>query len=189
MTDPHYIGRILYVGLAIFATLLTAGLLMQERRYSVKKTALLWSLEGLALLVNLYVCFGLLPVPLRLPVSLTVGFFSYAGVFIAVSADGFWKKIYLLITFFCVCCIAWSGGLYLCYFLLPDSAPAVQYLVRTALHIALSLPFLLICRKYGRPLFREVSGFQKRSWRILSAVSAIYLFLFADPLFLVGGQL
>ena len=123
MTDPRYIGRILYVGLAIFATLLTAGLLMQERRYSVKKTALLWSLEGLALLVNLYVCFGLLPVPLRLPVSLTVGFFSYAGVFIAVSADGFWKKIYLLITFFCVCCIAWSGGLYLCYFLLPDSAP------------------------------------------------------------------
>ena len=179
MTDPHYIGRILYVGLAIFATLLTAGLLMQERRYSVKKTALLWSLEGLALLVNLYVCFGLLPVPLRVPVSLTVGFFSYAGVFIAVSADGFWKKIYLLITFFCVCCIAWSGGLYLCYFLLPDSAPAIQYLVRTALHIALSLPFLLICRKYGRPLLREVSGFQKRSWRILSAVSAIYLFLFA----------
>lgn len=179
MTDPRYIGTILYVGLSIFAVLLTAGLLMEERRYSVKKTALLWGAEGLALLLNMYVCFGLLPEPLRLPVSLMVGFFSYAGVFMAVSADGFWKKLYLLITFFCVCCISWSAGLYLCYFFLPDGTLPVKYLVRTALHIAMSLPLLLTYRRYGRPLFREVSGFQKRSWRILSAVSGIYLFLFA----------
>lgn len=179
MTDPCYIGTVLFVGLFLFAALLAAGLLMEERRYSVKKTALLWGAEGIALLLNLYLCFGLLPVPLRLPVSLTVGFFSYAGVFIAVSADGFWKKVYLLITFFCVCCISWSAGLYLCYGFLPDSTSAAKYLVRTALHVAASLPLLLAYRKYGRPLFREVSGFQKRSWRILSAVSGIYLFLFA----------
>ena len=36
MTDPRYIGTILYVGLAIFAALLAAGLLMQERRRSVQ---------------------------------------------------------------------------------------------------------------------------------------------------------
>ena len=113
MTDPRYIGTILYVSLSIYAVLLAAGLLMQERRYSVKKTALLWGVEGLVLLLDMYLCFGLLPVPLRLPVSLTIGFFSYVGVFIAVSADGFWKKVYLLITFFCVCCISWSAGLYL----------------------------------------------------------------------------
>lgn len=106
MTDPRYIGTILYVGLAIFAALLAAGLLMQERRRSVQKAALLWGAEGLILLLDLYLCFGLLPVPLRLPVSLTVGFLSYSAVFIAVSADGFWKKVYLLITFFCVCCIS-----------------------------------------------------------------------------------
>ena len=105
------------MGLAIFAALLAAGLLMQERRRSVQRTALLWGAEGLILLLDLYLCFGLLPAPLRLPVSLTVGFLSYSAVFIAVSADGFWKKVYLLITFFCVCCISWSGGLYLCYFL------------------------------------------------------------------------
>lgn len=39
MTDPRYIGTILYVGLAIFAALLAAGLLMQERRRSVQKAA------------------------------------------------------------------------------------------------------------------------------------------------------
>lgn len=163
MTDPRYIGTILYVGLAIFAALLAAGLLMQERRWSVQRTALLWGAEGLILLLDLYLCFGLLPAPLRLPVSLTVGFLSYSAVFIAVSADGFWKKVYLLITFFCVCCISWSGGLYLCYFLLPDRPMAVKYLVRTALHIVTALPILLAYRKYGRPLFREVSGFQKQS--------------------------
>lgn len=178
MTDPRYIGTILYVGLAIFAALLAAGLLMQERRRSVQKAALLWGAEGLILLLDLYLCFGLLPAPLRLPVSLTVGFLSYSAVFIAVSADGFWKKVYLLITFFCVCCISWSGGLYLCYFLLPDRPMAVKYLVRTALHIVTALPILLAYRKYGRPLLREVSGFRKRSWKLLSAVSAIYFFLF-----------
>lgn len=92
MTDPRYIGTILYVGLAIFAALLAAGLLMQERRWSVQRTALLWGAEGLILLLDLYLCFGLLPAPLRLPVSLTVGFLSYSAVFIAVSADGFWKR-------------------------------------------------------------------------------------------------
>ena len=49
MTDPRYIGTILYVGLAIFAALLAAGLLMQERRWSVQRTALLWGAEGLIL--------------------------------------------------------------------------------------------------------------------------------------------
>ena len=178
MTDPRYIGTILYVGLAIFAALLAAGLLMQERRWSMQRTALLWGAEGLILLLDLYLCFSLLPAPLRLPVSLTVGFLSYSAVFIAVSADGFWKKVYLLITFFCVCCISWSGGLYLCYFLLPDRPMAVKYLVRTALHIVTALPILLAYRKYGRPLLREVSGFRKQSWKLLSAVSAIYFFLF-----------
>ena len=41
MTDPRYIGTILYVGLAIFAALLAAGLLMQERRRSVQKLSLI----------------------------------------------------------------------------------------------------------------------------------------------------
>ena len=179
MTDPRYIGTVLYVGLSIFAALLAAGLMMQERRYSVRRTALLWGAEGLFLLLEMYLCFSLLPVPLRLPVSLGLGFLSYAGIFTVVSADGFWKKAYLLITFFCVCCISWSGGLYLCYALLPDRPAAVKYLVRTALHTVVALPVLLAYRRYGRPLFREVSGFQRRSWRILSAVSGIYFFLFA----------
>ena len=52
MTDPRYLGTILYVGLAIFAALLAAGLLMQERRWSVQRTALLWGAEGLILLLG-----------------------------------------------------------------------------------------------------------------------------------------
>ena len=55
---------------------------------------------------------------------------------------------------------------------------AVKYLVRTALHIVTALPILLAYRKYGRPLLREVSGFRKQNWKLLSAVSAIYFFLF-----------
>ena len=165
MTDPRYIGTILYVGLAIFAALLAAGLLMQERRWSVQRTALLWGAEGLILLLDLYLCFGLLPAPLRSPVSLTVGFLSYSAVFIAVSADGFWKKVYLLITFFLrVLHLLVRRPLPVLFFL-PDRPMAVKYLVRTALHIVTALPILLAYRKYGRPLLREVSGFRKQSWK------------------------
>jgi len=42
----------------------------------------------------------------------------------------------------------------------------------------MALPILLAYRRYGRPLLREVSGFRKQSWKLLSAVSAIYFFLF-----------
>lgn len=179
MLEPQYIGTVLYIGLAIFAALLAAALLMQERKYSVKKTALLWGLTGIVILLDLYFCFGLLPKPLQLPVSMIIGLLCYMGVFIYVSADGFWKKFYLLITYVCVCCISWSGGLFLLYFFLPDSTEAVRYLVRTLAHIATAFPLLLAYRKYLRPLIREVSGFHRQNWMTLSGISAFYFCIFA----------
>lgn len=179
MLELRYIGTVLYVGTAIFAAFLAAALLMQERKYSVKKTAFLWGLTGAASLLDLYFCFGLLPKPLQLPVSMTIGFGCYMGAFLYLSADEFWKKCYLFITYVCICCISWSGGLYLCYFLLPDAAEDVKYLVRTLTHIAAALPLLLAYRTYFRPLIREVSGFHRQSWMTLSGVSALYCFLAA----------
>ena len=180
MLEPQYIGTVLYIGSAIFAALLAAALLMQERKYSVKKTAMLWGLTGIVILLDLYFCYGLLPKPLQLPASMIIGFLCYMGMFIYVSADSFWKKCYLLITYICVCCISWSGGLYLCYFFLPNSTEAVKYLVRVLAHIATSLPLLIAYRNCLRPLIREVSGFHKQNWMRLSGVSALYFCIFAS---------
>lgn len=179
MLNSHYIVRVLYISLSIYAAFLAAGLLMQVRRYSVRKTALLWGLAGIAAVLDLYFCFGLLPKRLQLPVSMLIGFLFYMGVFLYVSADGFWKKLYLMFTYCCVCCISWSAGLYLCYFLFPDSTETVKYLVRTIAHIVIAFPILLAYRKFGRPLIREVSGFHKRSWMALSGVSVIFCCIFA----------
>ena len=47
-----------FVSLLFFATHLTAGLLLQERKYPVKKTALLWGSAGIFLFLE--VCFSFL---------------------------------------------------------------------------------------------------------------------------------
>lgn len=174
MLEPNYIITVLYVSLSLFAIHLIAALLMQERKYSVKKTALLWGVAGIELVLDIYFCFGLLSEPFRLPVALIIGFLFYAGIFIYASADGFWKKCYLLITYACICIILWSAGIYLCYLFLPDSSDDVKYIVRSLLHIVTALPILLAYRKYLRPLIREVSGFKNQNWRTLSGVSTIY---------------
>ena len=41
-----------FVSLLFFVTHLTAGLLLQERKYSVKKTALLWGSAGIFLFLD-----------------------------------------------------------------------------------------------------------------------------------------
>lgn len=178
MLNPRFIVFVFFTGLTIYAVHLVALFLMQERRYSAKKTALLWGLAGIVTVLDLYFCFGLLPEPLRLPVSLLIAFFYYMGTFIYVSADGFWKKCYLFVTYACIFCIACATGLYLCYFFLPNRTETMDYLVRNILHVILYLPILLAYRKYGRPLIREVSGFRKRSWMTLSGVSVLYFCMF-----------
>lgn len=101
MLEPNYIVTVLYVGLSLFAIHLIAALLMQERKYSVKKTALLWGFAGIELVLDIYFCFGLLSEPFRLPVALIIGFLFYAGIFIYASADGFWKKM-LSVNYICM---------------------------------------------------------------------------------------
>lgn len=144
----------------------------------MKKTAVLWSMAGVVTLLNLYFCFGLLPEALKLPVSMVIGIVSLSATFIYVSADGFWKKCYLLEMYYCICCIAWTTGLYLYYLIWPDSTAAVENFVRCIMHFVMTVPPILAYHKYGRPLIRKVSGFHNRSWMTLSIFSMMYLCIF-----------
>lgn len=179
MLEPNYIVIVLYVSFLLFAVHLTTAFLMQERKYSLKKTALLWGVTGIEFVLDIYFCYALLPGPLQLPIAVIIGFFIYSLTFIYVSADGFWKKCYMLITYECVGVILWSAGLYLCYLFLPDSSDNVRLFIRSLVHIVISLPLLSAYRKHLRPLMREVSGFEKQNWRKLSFVSAMYFCVLA----------
>ncbi len=167
-----------FVSLLFFAIHLTAGLLLQERKYSVKKTALLWGSAGIFLFLELCFCFVFLSKPWRMPVAFMLSYIYFWGIFIYASADGFWKKCYLWITYGCVIGVSLSVSFYLCYLLLPNGSDTFVYFIRGVLFGIICFVILFMYYKYGRPLIRDVSGFRTKNWISLNIVSIIYFFTF-----------
>ena len=178
MLDPQYVKTVFFIGTAIYIVHMLAAVSLQERRYSVKRTAVVWVLAGIMLLLDIYLGFALLPEQLILPVPFILAYLYYLITFICVSADGFWKKCYLWVSYACVFTIVWSTTIYLGYIFFPDCAVPDLYVVRVALYMVIYLPVLLLYRKYGRPLIREVSGSRGKVWGMLCWISALYLIVF-----------
>ena len=167
-----------FVSLLFFATHLTAGLLLQERKYSVKKTALLWGSAGIFLFLELCFCFIFLSKPGRMPIALMLSYLYFWGIFLSVSADGFWKKCYLWITYGCVFCIALSISFYGVYLYVPNGPDIFVYLVRGVFYGTICFAVSFLYYKFGRPIIREVSGFRTGNWISLNIASIIYFFIF-----------
>ena len=178
MPTVQIIAIAFFVSLLFFATHLTAGLLLQERKYSVKKTALLWGSAGIFLFLEVCFCYLFLAKPWRMPVALMLSYLYFWGIFVYASADGFWKKCYLWITYGCVFCVSLSFSFYGCYLLVPDGPDTFVYLIRGVLYGVICFAILSAYRQYGRPIVREVSGFRTRHWISLSIVSIIYFLTF-----------
>ena len=172
----------LCVSLLFFATHLTAGLLLQERKYPAKKTALLWGSAGVFMF--LACCFGFfcLAKPWRLPIVLTLSYLYFWGVYNDVSADGFWKKCYLWITYGCVFCISLSVSFLGGYAFVAGRSETFVYFVRGVIYGVISFAILLAYNKFGRPAIREISGTRTKNWISLSVVSMIYFFAFVAVL-------
>ena len=69
-----------FVSLMFFAAHLTMGLLLQERKYPVKKTALLWGSAGVFLFLDVSFGFLFLSKPWRMPVVLTLSYLYFCQV-------------------------------------------------------------------------------------------------------------
>ncbi len=164
--------------LLFFATHLTAGLLLQERKYPVKKTVLLWGSAGIFLFLDVCFSFLFLSKPWRMPVALMLSYLYFWGIFIYVSADGFWKKCYLWITYGCVFCVSLSISFYGYYLLRPDGSDTFVYFIQSVIYGMICLVIFFAYHRYGRPIIREVSGFRTKNWISLNVVSIIYFFTF-----------
>ncbi len=167
-----------FVSLLFFATHLTAGLLLQERKYPVKKTALLWGSAGIFLFLDCCASFLLLSKPWRMPAALTFSYLYFWGIYTYVSADGFWKKCYLWITYGCAFCISLSISFLGCYVLVPNGSETFVYFMRGVVYGVICFALSFVYYKYGRPIIREISGFRTKNWISLSIVSIIYFFAF-----------
>ena len=172
----------IFVSLVFFATHLTAGLLLQERKYPVKKTALLWVSAGVFLFLDCCFSFLFLSKPWRMPIALTLSYLYFWGIFMYASADGFWKKCYLWITYGCVFCVSLSISFLGCYALVPNGSDTFVYFMRGVIYGGICLVISFAYYKYGRPVIREISGFRTKNWISLSIVSVIYFSAFVTLL-------
>ena len=153
-----------------------------ERKYSVRKTALIYAAFGaffIGLTLVVFALFG--------SGSANTAFVSFTGtilmaffMFILTSSDAFCKKLFLFISHSNLFCIFFCIAILVCNALFPELSETgtlyARNLVRTLLYLVAILGYL----KFLRPYVRMVPGTKKRTWYSISLVSALFLAVFTS---------
>lgn len=174
-------NHLVMTSLLMVATHIACFAAMTERKYSVKKTLLLYGLYALFFIVWALLAFMLLG-----KTSPHVISFSFVGtivpavaLFLYTSADSFSKKLFLILTYANIFCIILCLSVLLCDSLLPGLSSVGQIYARSIVRIALTVPAILLYLRYARPYMRTVPGDKRRTWYSISLVSALFLFVFS----------
>lgn len=153
---------------------------MTERKYSIRKTVLIYAVFGVLFIGLTLVIFALFGSG-----SAITAFVSFTGtalmafvMFIQTSADAFCKKLFLFISHSILFCIFFCIAILVCNSLFPELTEAgtlyVRNLVRTLLYLLAVLGYL----KFLRPYVRMVPGTKIRTWYSISLVSMLFLSVF-----------
>ncbi len=157
---------------------------MTEPKYSVKKTALIYSIfcavfVGIITLSYL----GLGDSPGYYAAAFTSTIVMAFFVFLLTSADPACKKIFLFISYADVFSIFVCVSLILCRVFFRGASETVVYYARNIIRTVLFIPAALIYIRFLRPSVRAVPGKRRKTWYSISIVSVLFLAIFA--LFLV----
>ena len=163
---------------------------MTERKYSIRKTALIYGVFAvlfIGLTLAVFALFG--------SGSANTAFVSFTStalmaffMFILTSADAFCKKLFLFISPSILFCIFFCIAILVCNALFPELSEMgtlyARNLVRTLLYLLAVVGYL----KFLRPYVRMVPGTKKRTWYSISLVSMLFLVVFiAFVIFLYAG--
>ena len=163
---------------------------MTERKYSIRKTALIYGVFAvlfIGLTLAVFALFG--------SGSANTAFVSFTStalmaffMFILTSADAFCKKLFLFISHSILFCIFFCIAILVCNALFPELSETgtlyARNLVRTLLYLLAVVGYL----KFLRPYVRMVPGTKKRTWYSISLVSMLGLVVFiAFVIFLYAG--
>ena len=163
---------------------------MTERKYSIRKTALIYGVFAvlfIGLTLAVFALFG--------SGSANTAFVSFTStalmaffMFILTSADAFCKKLFLFISHSILFCIFFCIAILVCNALFPELSETgtlyARNLVRTLLYLLAVVGYL----KFLRPYVRMVPGTKKRTWYSISLVSMLFLVVFiAFVIFLYAG--
>ena len=157
---------------------------MTEPKYSVRKTALIYSVfcaVFVSIITLSYVMLGDSPgyYAAAFTSTIVMSFF----VFILTSIDSTCKKNFLFISYANVFSVFVCVSLILCSVFFKNSTEIVIYYARNIIRTVLFIPAALIYIRFLRPSVRAVSGKRRKTWYSISIVSALFLAIFA--LFLV----
>ena len=155
---------------------------MTERKYSLRKTTLIYAAFGaffIGLTLAILVLFGESTANTALisfSSTILVGFF----VFILTSADPFCKKLFLFISYSNIFCIFFCIAILVCDALFAALSDTGTLNARNIVRTLLYLPAVLIYLKFLRPYVRVVPGTKKRTWYSISLVSTLFLAVFTS---------
>ena len=153
---------------------------MTEREFSVKMTAVIYSLFSVifcAMPAILNIAFGESPVFYTIVYISTIAFAFI--VFLIASADPFCKKIFLFISYANVFSILGSLSVVLSEVFFNGFSELFIYYARNITRTVLFIPMVFIYIRYLRPAVRTVSGKRRKTWYSISLVSLLFLIIFA----------
>ncbi len=168
----------------VFTVLMHIGCfaLMTERKYSVKKTVLIYTV-----FLTAFVCLAMLASRVLFDVhsfsAVSLTFISTILVsfiiFMVTSTDPACKKVFLFLTYasmFCIffCCSAMISSVWF-----RDEYGAAAVYTKTILRTLLYLPAIWAYIVFLRPAMREVPGANNKIWRSISLVSVLFLIVFS----------
>lgn len=155
---------------------------MTERKYSTRKTALIYSLFCVIFVGAAIVIYSLFWERIDFDRIVTLYYFvtiviSFC-VFMYASADPACKKIFLFISYSNIFTIFLYISSILCNIIFPDFSENATVYARNIIRTVLYIPAIWIYLRFLRPYIREMLGRQKKTWYSLSLVSFLFLIVF-----------
>ena len=154
---------------------------MTEKKYSARKTALIYSLFCVVFVGAAVVVYSLLWERIDFDRIITLYYFitiviSFC-VFMYASADAACKKIFLFISYSTIFTIFLHTSAIVCNVFFPDLSETVTVYARNIIRTVLYIPAIWIYLRFLRPCVRAIPGRQK-TWYSLSLVSVLFLVVF-----------
>lgn len=155
---------------------------MTERKYSVRKTVLIYaafSVFFIGLTLTAIALFGSGSVNtarVSFTSTILVGFF----IFVLTSADTFCKKLFLFISYSNLFCIFFCMAALIGDALFPALSETGTLYARNITRTLLYIPAVLVYLKFFRSRIRTVPVKKKQTWYAILLVSALFLAVFAS---------
>ena len=155
---------------------------MTARKYSVRKTALIYSLFcvvfiGLVIAI-LFIFLGRIGFDRTMLLAYVTTIVLSFCMFMYISADTVCKKIFLFISYSNIFTVFLCVSSILCNVFFSDLSEIATLYARNIIRTVLYIPTIWFYLCFLRPYVRAIPGGQKKTWYSLSLVSFLFLIVF-----------